>query len=73
LSEGGFYKLPLAWASDDITAVRASLQTGIANTDKLGFYYRENRFTISNSASERVKAEATCMEKEWYENLLSRV
>lgn len=72
LSVGGFYKLPLAWASDDITAVRASIETGIANTERPGFFYRENRLTISNSASERIKAEATCQEKQWYIDLLNR-
>lgn len=72
LSLGGFYKLPLAWASDDITAVRAALDKGIANTMSPGFLYRENRMTISNAASGRIKAEATCLEKQWYEELLSK-
>ena len=72
LSVGGFYRLPLAWASDDITAVRAAIGKGIANTKEPGFLYRENRMTISNAASGRIKAEATCMEKEWYEDLLNK-
>ena len=72
LSVGGFYRLPLAWASDDITAVRAAIDKGIANTKEPGFLYRENRMTISNAVSGRIKAEATCMEKEWYEDLLNK-
>jgi glycosyltransferase involved in cell wall biosynthesis len=72
MSVGGFYDIPLAWASDDVTAVRAALEKGIANTKEPGFLYRENRMTISNAANGRIKAEATCLEKEWYENLLKK-
>ena len=72
LAEGGFFKLPLAWASDDITAVRAALKTGIANTSRPGFCYRDNRLTISNSASERLKAVSTSLEKQWYKEVLCK-
>lgn len=72
MSVGGFYNIPLAWASDDVTAVRAALEKGIANTKEPGFLYRENRMTISNAANGRIKAEATCLEKQWYEELLSK-
>lgn len=72
LEQGGFFKLPLAWASDDITAVRAALKTGIANTSRPGFCYRDNRLTISNSASERLKAVSTSLEKQWYKEVLCK-
>jgi glycosyltransferase involved in cell wall biosynthesis len=71
LENGGFIKLPLAWASDDITAVRASMLKGIANVQNVGFMYRSSSYTISMSSNERIKAEATLAEKEWYSNLIS--
>jgi len=71
LSLGGFYKLPLAWASDDITAVRAAIETGIANSAIPGFFYRESRMSISNSSSAKIKAEAICLEEKWYQDQLS--
>lgn len=71
VEQGGFYNLPLAWASDDITAVRAALPLGIANCQDPGFQYRVSSVTISSSANERVKAEATNREKQWFENALN--
>ena len=65
-SKGGFYKLPLAWASDDITAARAALNGGIANTNKPVFQYRVNRYTISRSANNIYKIEAIKQERKWY-------
>ena len=70
IKEDGFFYLPLAWASDDITAVRAALPLGIANVSKPGFCYRRSNATISSSADERVKSEATLKELEWYKNIL---
>ena len=66
----GFYKLPLAWGSDDITAVRAAFIKGIANVQTPGFMYRQSKNTISMSANNRIKADATRMEREWYEKLI---
>lgn len=48
-SVGGYYKLPLAWGSDDITAILASRERGIANTQVIGFQYRQNSQTITSS------------------------
>ena len=62
--------MPLAWASDDITAVRAALQLGIANVSKPGFCYRRSNATISSTGDEIVKSEATLKELEWYKNIL---
>ena len=70
IKEKGFFYLPLAWASDDITAVRAALPLGIANVYRPGFCYRRSNVTISSSADRRVKSEATLKELEWYKNLL---
>lgn len=70
--DGGFYNLPMAWASDDITAVRAARYKGIANTQVLCFQYRENRFSISTSGSQEIKMKATVQEKMWYQNFIMR-
>lgn len=64
--DGGFYKLPLAWASDDITAARAARYGGIANTQVPCFQYRENRMSISSSGNIDVKIDACIQEREWY-------
>ena len=68
--DGGFFFLPMAWASDDITAVRAARYNGIANTQRICFQYRKHSLTISSSGSSDVKMEASLKEKEWYENFI---
>lgn len=67
---GGFYKLPLAWASDDITAIIAAKHTGVANTQRFGFSYRINSLTISNTGNAEIKLDAILKEREWYEDFL---
>ena len=69
---GGFYKLPLAWASDDITAVIAATSKGIANTQQLGFCYRVNSQTISNSGNAEIKMLSVIKEQEWYQSFLEK-
>jgi len=69
--KGGFYKLPLAWASDDITAVMCAAFKGIANTQVVTFQYRQNSQTISNTGNAKLKMEALCQEREWYLEFLS--
>lgn len=66
--QGGFYKLPLAWSSDDISAFRAALTSGIVNVPTFGFQYRDNPHTISNSSSFRLKALANVQAMHWYQN-----
>ena len=67
---GGFYKLPLAWASDDISAVIAARHKGIANTHRIGFCYRKNSFTISKTGNVDIKMKSIQEEEEWYEKFL---
>jgi glycosyltransferase involved in cell wall biosynthesis len=69
---GGFYKVPLAWGSDDISAVRAALNGGIANVSTPGFQYRSNLHTISSTGANLIKLEALKEEKKWYKELLLR-
>lgn len=45
---GGFYKLPYGWQSDDITAFIAAEKHGVANTKDVGFQYRGNALSISH-------------------------
>lgn len=45
---GGFFKLPFGWQSDDISAFIAASQHGVANTPKVGFQYRGNGMSISH-------------------------
>lgn len=64
----GFYNLPLAWGSDDISAVIAATACGIANTEKICFQYRKNRFSISSDTNNKRKADALMMQREWYDS-----
>jgi glycosyltransferase involved in cell wall biosynthesis len=45
---GGFYKLPYGWQSDDISAFIAAASHGVANTQEVGFQYRGNGLSISH-------------------------
>ena len=65
VKNGGFYKLPLAWGSDDITAYIASVDCGIAHTQNPVFRYRINPQTISNSGNVSLKLEAINKEIDW--------
>lgn len=68
---GGFYYLPMAWGTDDITAVMAAKESGIANTQRPCFCYRINPDTISNTGSIQTKMDAIMKEKEWYAAFLA--
>ena len=64
---GGYHKLPLAWGSDDITAVLAAKMKGIANTQSFCFQYRENSQTITSAASNaKTKIEARLAQYLWF-------
>lgn len=68
---GGYIKLPLAWASDDIMAVWMAKDKGIANTQTPCFQYRESKYTISRSSNSIYKLDAIKIEKEWFQNFLT--
>lgn len=68
---GGYYKLPLAWGSDDITALRAAKEQGIANTQVACFQYRDNGQTITSSADNaKIKIEAFVAQHRWFSTFL---
>ena len=70
--DGGFYNLPLAWGSDDITACIAASKNGIVNSQDTCFQYRKNRHTISNSENADIKIKALLLQRKWYEDFLKK-
>lgn len=73
LSCRGYYFIPYAWGSDDITLFRAAIPSGIANVNKATFQYRENRYSISLSHNEVEKVSAALLMKEWFQNKLTEL
>ncbi|MCF0062681.1 glycosyltransferase [Dyadobacter chenwenxiniae] len=71
-SNGGFYKLPLAWASDDISSYIGSMQNGIAHTNEPVFEYRLNTHSISSNGSLNNKLAAIKGEEDWLTNFLQK-
>lgn len=67
---GGFKKLPLAWASDDITANMMAQDRGIVNINIPVFQYRMSSLTISSSSSEKIKMGAVLQKEQWYREFL---
>lgn len=73
-SVGGYHKLPLAWGSDDMTAVKAAKEQGIGNTQAFGFQYRMHSRSITcSSEHSRIKLEATMRQYVWFGNLLKEL
>lgn len=70
VSRGGFYKLPVAWASDDISFFEASASKGSAHIQHPVFCYRESDITLSNSGSVDLKMKAIDGEERWFESFL---
>lgn len=62
---GGFYSMPLAWASDDISAVEAAQKRGIANTSEVVFLYRINQHSITQQKYVLLKIKAVLLEARW--------
>jgi glycosyltransferase involved in cell wall biosynthesis len=66
----GFFYMPLAWSSDNISAYRACGDKGIAHINKPIFNYRINRYTISSSGNIFLKLSAISKEAEWFKVFL---
>lgn len=64
-SAGGYYKLPIAWGSDDITFFRAAVD-GIANTQRVGFLYRKTDKSLSSNEDFTVKVNAMVLASDWF-------
>lgn len=67
---GGFFKIPLAWGSDDISAYISSYPNGIAHTNNPLFMYRSNSLNISSTGKIEIKINAMEIEKEWIFNFI---
>ena len=65
IKAGGFYKLPLAWGSDDISALRAAERAGIVNINTPTFLYRVNGESISSVGDVKIKLSAFQKHKQW--------
>lgn len=68
--QGGFYKIPLAWGSDNISAVIGATKNGVANTQVPVFQYRRNRYTISSTGNIDIKMKAILMEQMWHQKFI---
>lgn len=69
---GGFYKLPYGWQSDDISAFIAAASHGVANTQEVGFQYRGNGLSISHDLTcIEEKIEAVRFSINWRLNFVS--
>lgn len=69
---GGFYHLPLAWGSDDITAFMAMATKGIAHTQKPVFEYRSNALSITSTGSDLEKMRANLAYGRWLQEFLEQ-
>ena len=67
---GGYYDLPYAWCSDDITVFRAAREKGIANCNDPLFLFRKSRYSISgNALNTEGKLRATLQSETWYRSV----
>lgn len=71
-ANGGFFYLPLAWGSDDITAFIAIANKGIAHCHKPVFNYRESALTITRSGNAIKKMEAVLLQEQWLNTFLAK-
>lgn len=70
---GGFYKLPYGWQSDDISAFIAAASYGVANTQEVGFQYRGNCLSISHDLTcIEDKIEAVRFAIKWRLNFIAK-
>lgn len=56
--KGGFFDLPLAWGSDNLTAILLS-ENGVGSTQKICFSFRNSGINISTAISLRIIREKT--------------
>lgn len=67
----GYYYLPCAWGSDDITPFLLSVKRGVVNTNDIGFVYRNHSQTVSNNVKLAFeKVEGWHMAAKWYMDFL---
>lgn len=64
-TRGGYYNLPYAWGSDDISAIQAADKNGITNTQEVVFEYRDNSASITRQSYTFGKMYATLLKMLW--------
>ena len=69
---GGYYRLPLAWGTDDITAYMAAKENGVVNIQEPTFCYRSNEKSITNSGNMQLKLDAVSKMYAWYVDFIKR-
>lgn len=69
---GGFYKIPLAWGSDDVSAFRAAIPKGVANTQEPVFQYRVSNQTISRTGNVEMKLRSVDDYEQWCGQFLAQ-
>lgn len=69
---GGFFRLPLAWATDYLTAFIISGEKGIAHTHLILLNYRQSSYNITSTASIDLKRSAMVQFEHWLENFLQK-
>jgi glycosyltransferase involved in cell wall biosynthesis len=72
INNGGFYYLPLAWGTDDITAYMSINNKGIAHINKPILNYRSHPNTISSMGNHELKMKAIMLQEIWFNNFLLR-
>lgn len=71
LAKGGFFNLPMAWGSDDITAYIMAGEKGIVNSRTPLFQYRISSLTLTKSGNAAVKLKAIMGDEEWTRGFLN--
>lgn len=71
VEHGGFYKIPMAWGSDDITAIIGASKNGVANTQVPVFQYRSNKYSVTSTGNLNVKMDAINLTLDWYKQFLN--
>ena len=69
-NNGGFYYLPLAWGTDDITSYIAIGDKGIAHTNRRVLQYRRHPTNISSIGNYEIKMQALMSHLQWFKKFL---
>ncbi len=74
VANNGFIELPSGCCSDDITAIFAAKDNGVANSYIPGFQYRDNYLTLTRSPNNmRLKYDAFILARQKYKEFLSEL
>lgn len=73
IDRGGFFYLPYAWGSDDITFFIAASEAGIAHINNPIFNYRRTNLTISSTGNNEIKLQALMLADKWLVEFLKTI